>query len=88
MTRYSKDQEQGYVYLSFGRTLSNKQRKQLLNNAIKAGLNAAKTASKKVIHNAAEAKGEFIGNQITDKVVKSKPMPDINSRNVEETVIP
>ena len=58
-----------------------------MTTAIKAELNVAKTASKKVIHNAAETTGEFIGNQITDKVVKSKPMPDINSRNVEETVI-
>ena len=74
--------------MSFGGNLSNKYRKQLLDTAIKAGLDAAKTASKKVIHNAAEVTGKFIGNKLAEKVVKPKPWPDINSWDVEETVIP
>ena len=49
---------------------------------------ALKTTSKKVIHKAAEAGGEFIGNKITDKTVKQKPLPAKNSRNVEEIIIP
>ena len=74
--------------MSFGGNLSIKYRKQLLDTAIKAGLDAAKTVSKKLIHNAAEVTGEFIGNNLADKVVKPKPVPDINSKDVEETLIP
>ena len=59
-----------------------------MDTAIKAALDAAKTASKKVIHNAAKVTGEFIGNKLADKVVKPKPVPDINSRDVDETGIP
>ena len=43
---------------------------------------------KKVAHKAAEATGKLIGNKITDKIVKIKPMPDMNSRTIEETIIP
>ena len=45
-------------------------------------------ASKKVIHKVAEARGEFLGNKIADKVVKQKPIIDENLRNVEEIIIP
>ena len=34
------------------------------------------------------ATGEFIGNKIADKVVKSKPVSGASSKNVEEIVIP
>ena len=55
---------------------------------MKTGLDAAKTAAKKVVHKTVGAAGEFIGNKIAEKVMKPKPMPDENSRNVEEIVIP
>ena len=41
-------------------------RKQFLDT----GLDALKTASKKVVHKPAAATGEFIGNKIADKIVK------------------
>ena len=41
-----------------------------------------------VVYKAAEAKGEFIGNKIADKIMKQKPAIDENSRNVEEIIIP
>ena len=47
-----------------------------------------KTASKNVVHKATEATGEFIGNIITNKIVKSKHVPDENLKEVEEMVIP
>ena len=47
-----------------------------------------KNCFQKVVHEAAEATGEFIGNKIADKIVKLKPAIDENSRNVEEIVIP
>ena len=67
----------------FARNFSNKYRKQLLNT----GLDAFKTASKKSVHKAAEAAGEFIGNEIAGKIVKQKPAIGENARNVEEIII-
>ena len=52
------------------------------------GLDAQKTTSKKVVHKAAEARGEFIGNKIADKIVKPTHVIDENRINVKEIVIP
>ena len=41
---------------------------------------------KKLVHKRAEATRELIGKKITEKIVKPKPVPDVNSRNVEEIV--
>ena len=61
---------------------------KLLDTAAKAGLDAVKTASKKLIRKPAEETDELIGNKITEKIVKSKPVLDVNSKNAEEIVIP
>ena len=58
-----------YGFLSFTR----KYEKQLLDT----GVDALKTASRKVIHNAGEETVEFIGNKIAGKIVKP-------SRNVKQ----
>ena len=60
-----------------------KYRKQLLDT----GLDALKTASKKVVHKEAEATGEFIGKNIAGKIVKPKHVIDEDPRNVEEIII-
>ena len=73
--------------MSFARNLSNKYGVQVLDTATKTGLDALKTASKKVAHKATAATGEFIENKIRDKIVQVKPMSDVNSRNVEEIII-
>ena len=65
----------GYGFLSFARILD-------------TGLDALKTASKIVVHKAAEATGEFKGNKVTDKIVKQKPVIDENSRDAEKVIIP
>ena len=57
--------------MSFARTLSNKYRKHLMDTATITGLDALKIASKKVAQKAAEATGEFIGNKIADKIMKT-----------------
>ena len=44
------------------------------------GLDTAKTAFKNVVHEIVGATGELIGNKIAEKVVKSKPMLEMNSR--------
>ena len=62
--------------------------KKLLNAPTKTGLDPLKTASKRVVHKAAEATGEFLGNKIADKIMNPKPLLAQNSRNDEEIVIP
>ena len=52
-----------------------------MDTATKTGIDAAKTASKKVIQKTAEAPGDFIGNKIADKITsisKSKEKGKIN----------
>ena len=73
--------------MSFTGNLSNKHGKQFLDTATKTGLDALKTASRKVVHKAVEATGEFIGSKIADKIVKQKPLVNENLRNVEEMII-
>ena len=73
--------------MSFARNLCSKYGKQLLDTATKARLDALETASKIVAHKAAEEAGEVIGNKFFDEIVKTKLVPDENSRNVEEIVI-
>ena len=55
--------------------------------ATKTGLDALKTASKKLVHKVAEGTDEFIGNDIAE-ILKIKPLPPENSRNDEEVIIP
>ena len=62
--------------LSFAR----KYKKQLLDT----GLDAVKTASKKVVHKA----GEFIGNKIKDVVTKSTNDESVKQEPAEEIIIP
>ena len=60
------------------------------------GQDALKISFEKVVHKAAESIYEFIGNKIADalaklndnKIVKTKPLTDENSGNVEEIIIP
>ena len=42
--------------------------KKLMDTATKAGIDAAKTSSKRVIQKTAEATGDLIGNKIADKI--------------------
>ena len=56
-----------------------------MDTATKIRLDAAKVASKKVVHKTVEATAELIGNKIAEKIEKPKPVPDVN---VEEIVIP
>ena len=93
MTRHSRElrtwkYDKEYGFLSFARNLSNKCGKELLDTAVKAGLDALKAASKKLVHKAAEVTAELIRDKITSKFVKTKPVVDENSKNIEEIVIP
>ena len=52
------------------------------------GLDAVKTASKKVFYKTAETTGEFRGNKITNKIVKQKSVIHENSRDIEKIITP
>ena len=58
----------GYGFLSFARKFGDKYDKKLMDTATKTGMDAAKTASKRVVQKAAEATGDLIGNEIPDKI--------------------
>ena len=65
----------GYGFLSFARKFGDKYSKKLMDTATKAGLDAAKTVSKRVVQKTVVATGYLIGNKIADKttsVGKSK----------------
>ena len=88
MTQYSIEPRtrkyvKGYGFLWFAKIFCNKFKKQLFD----IGLGALKTASKNIVHKAAEATVEFI-EKMTDKIVKPKYVINENSRNVEELIAP
>ena len=58
----------GYGFLSFARKFVDKYGKKLIDTATKTGIDAAKTASKRVVQKTAEATGDLIGNKIADKI--------------------
>ena len=55
---------QGYGFLSFARKFGDKYGKKLMDAATKTGIDAAKTASKRVVQKTAEATGDLIGKKI------------------------
>ena len=59
---------QGYGFLSFATKFRDKYGKKLIDTATKTGIDAAKTASKRVVQKTAEATGDLIGNKIADKI--------------------
>ena len=58
----------GYGFLSFARKSGDKYGKKLIDIATKTGIDAAKTASKRVVQKTAEATGDLIRNKIADKI--------------------
>ena len=85
-TKYRK-YVKGYGFLSFARTFCDKYGKKLMDTATKMGIDAAKTASKRVVQKTAEATGDLIGNKIADKVTlvgKSKE----KTKKAEQIYIP
>ena len=59
----------GYGFLSFAREFGDKNGKKVIDTATKTGMDAAKTASKRVVQKTAEATGDLIGNKMADKVI-------------------
>ena len=73
--------------LSFARTFGDKYGKKLMNTATKTWIDAAKTASKRVVQKTAEATGALIGNEIADKIT-SLGKPKEKTKKVKEIFIP
>ena len=57
----------GCAFLSFAIKSGYKYGKKLMNTATKTGIDAAKSASKRVVQITAESTGDLIGNKIADK---------------------
>ena len=78
--------------INTARKFGDKYGKKLMDTATKIGIDAAETASKRVIQKTAEATGDLIGNKIADKItslVKSKNKQKEDKTNgVEEIYIP
>ena len=73
----------GYGFLSFARIFGDRYGKTLMNTATKTGIDAAKTASKRLVQKTSEATGDLVGNKIADKiisVVKTKSKVEENER--------
>ena len=77
----------GYGFLSFARKSGDKYGKKIMDSLKKTGIDAAKTASKRVVQKTAEATGDLTGNKIADKVTSvGKSKEKINKP--EEIYIP
>ena len=80
----------GYGFLSFPKKFDNTFGKKLMDTATKTGMDAAKTASKRVVQKTAVVTGDLIGNKIADKITsigKSKEKPK-TKKKPEEMYIP
>ena len=92
--RYSKEPKfrkyvKGYGFLSFARKFDDKYSKKLIDTATKTGIDAVKTASKRVVQKTAEATGNLIGNKIADKITSvGKSKEKEKTKKAEEIYIP
>ena len=74
------------IVLSFARKFGGKYGKTLMDTATKTGIEAAKTASKRVVQNTAEATRYLIWNEIAYKTTSiGKPKVKEKTRNLYST---
>ena len=79
----------GYGFLAFARKFGDKYGKKLMHSATKTGIYAGKTALKRVVLKTAEATGDFIGNEIADKIILlGKTKSKENRKEEQEIYIP
>ena len=79
----------GYGFLSFAKNFGNKYGKKLMDTATKTGIDAAKTTSKRIVQNTAEATGDLVRNKIADKITSiGKPKEKEKINKVAEIYIP
>ena len=76
----------GYGCLSFAKKIGNKYGKKLMDTATKTGIDAAKTASKRVVQKTAKATEDLIGKKIADKITSiGKPKEKEKTKEKKET---
>ena len=59
-----------------------------MDTAIKTEMDAAKTASKKVVQKTAEAIGDLVGNKIADQITSIGKPKEKETKEIEEIYIP
>ena len=59
------------VFFSFSRKFEDIYGKKLMDPATKTGIDAANTASKRVVEKTTEATGDLIGNKIADEITSA-----------------
>ena len=73
--------------MSFARKFGDKHGKKLMDAATITGMDAAKTASKRVVQKTAEATGDLIGNKIADKITSiGKPKEKLKNKRNRRTL--
>ena len=76
----------GYGFLLFAKKSGNKYGKKLMGTATKAGIDAAKTASKRIVKKTAEATGDLIGNKIADDTTSIGKPKEKETKEIEEMI--
>ena len=75
--------------MSFATIFGDKYDKRLIDIATKTGIDAAKSASKRVVQKTAEATWDLIRNKIADKITSiGKPKEKEKTKEIEEIYIP
>ena len=79
----------GYGFLLFAKKIDNKYGKKLMDTTTKTGIDAAKTASKRVVQKTAEATRDLIGSKIADQITSTgRPKEKEKGKEAEEICIP
>ena len=79
----------GYGFLSFVWKFGDKHGKKLMDTATKTGIDAAKTASKRVVQKTAEPTRDLIGNKIANKITSiGKPKEKEKAKEMKKIYIP
>ena len=73
--------------MSFARKSADKYAKKLIDAVTKTGIDAAKTASKRVVQKTAEARGDLIRNKIADKITSLGKSKNKQKEKKDETVL-
>ena len=77
-----------YSFLSFARKFGDKYCKKLMDTATKTGIDAAKTAPKRVVQKTAEVAWDLIGNKIADKITSIGKSKEKKNKSEEIYISP
>ena len=89
MTYSTEPRLRKYVKLYGSLSFGDKYGKKILDTATKTGIDAAKTAFKRLVQETAEAAGDLIGNKIADKITSICKLEEKEKANkADEIYIP